>query len=62
MMHVILLQSLQVINKCKAVKSLVETYVEAAEELGEITEPAREQIMNEVFEVISETSEKLLFD
>lgn len=41
-----------------AVKSLVETYIEAAEELGEITEPAREQIMNEVFEAISETSEE----
>lgn len=41
-----------------AIKGLVETYIQAAEELGEITEPAREQIMNEIFEAVSETSEQ----
>lgn len=42
----------------EALKGLVDTYLDALEELGEITEPAREQIMNEFFEAVSETSEE----
>ena len=34
-----------------ALKGLVDTYLDALEELGEITEPAREQIMNEFFKL-----------
>lgn len=41
-----------------ALKGLVDSYLDALEELGEITEPAREQIMNEFFEAVSETSEE----
>ena len=41
-----------------AIRGLVETYIDAAEDLSDITEPAREQIMNDVFEAISETSEE----
>lgn len=41
-----------------ALKGLVDTYLDALEELGEITEPAREQIMNEFFQAVSETSEE----
>lgn len=41
-----------------ALKGLVDTYLDALEELGEITEPAREQIMNEFFQAVSETTEE----